>query len=426
MLLGDGTGAFTPQATHPQTGGRSLLGGGRGLQPRRQPRPRHRRLRRRPGDGAARRRQRRVHHTDTHPQTGNRPSSVAVGDFDRDGLPDLATADLGDDQVTVRLNTTVIEVTLSPPGPLAFGDVDIDVTAGTQTVTVTNTGDDPNTLASIALGGGDPGDFSSSIRPRRLHHDHAARGRRHVRRPRPLRSDVHRREVRDPHRHLAGTAGPDRGHAHRHRHPDRAAAGHRVFFFKKKKKKKKSPPPVIGCHRHAKASAATIVARAGQRVPRSAPRGPTSSSARPRRDDRRPRRRRHDLLGPRRRRRPRRDGRRRHPRRRRRRTACAATAATTCCSAAQATTICAAHGQHRLGGGTGADRVDGGAGNDLLDDRKLGGYGRDRLLGGSGNDRVRTAGSTADDVDCGPGTDSITLDPKDRQRRCERVTRTHA
>ena len=84
---------------------------------------------------------------------------MAVGDFDRDGLPDLATADFLDDQVTVRLNTTVIEVTLSPPGPLAFGDVDIDVTAGTQTVTITNTGDDPNTLASIALGGADPGDF---------------------------------------------------------------------------------------------------------------------------------------------------------------------------------------------------------------------------------------------------------------------------
>ena len=53
VLLGDGTGAFTPQATHPQT--------------------------------------------------GDVPSSVAVGDFNRDGNPDLATADEGDDQVTVLL-----------------------------------------------------------------------------------------------------------------------------------------------------------------------------------------------------------------------------------------------------------------------------------------------------------------------------------
>jgi hypothetical protein len=83
-------------------------------------------------------------------------------------------------------------------------------------------------------------------------------------------------------------------------------------------------------------------------------------------------------------------------------------------------------GRDTLGGGSGADRVDGGAGNDFLDDRKLGGDGEDRLLGGTGNDRIATAGSTGDNVDCGPGKDSVTLDLKDRQRRCERIARIHS
>ena len=83
-------------------------------------------------------------------------------------------------------------------------------------------------------------------------------------------------------------------------------------------------------------------------------------------------------------------------------------------------------GRDRLAGGSGDDRVDGGAGADVLDERKLGGIGEDRLLGGTGNDRIATAGSTADDVDCGAGSDSVTLDLKDRQRRCERFTRIHS
>ena len=80
-------------------------------------------------------------------------------------------------------------------------------------------------------------------------------------------------------------------------------------------------------------------------------------------------------------------------------------------------------GDDRLGGGTGEDRVDGGTGNDTLDEFKLGGYGKDLLFGGRGDDRVVTAGETIDRVDCGPGTDSLTMDRFDRQRRCERVRR---
>jgi hypothetical protein len=51
---------------------------------------------------------------------------------------------------------------------------------------------------------------------------------------------------------------------------------------------------------------------------------------------------------------------------------------------------------------------------------------KDRLLGGTGNDRIRTAGSTTDDIDCGPGRDAVMLDLLDHRRRCERVTRIHA
>ena len=71
------------------------------------------------------------------------------------------------------LRAVYLEATLSPAGPLAFGDVDIDVTAGTQTVTVKNTGDDPNTLHTIALGGRIRATSRSSHPDRRLHHDHA-------------------------------------------------------------------------------------------------------------------------------------------------------------------------------------------------------------------------------------------------------------
>ena len=80
-------------------------------------------------------------------------------------------------------------------------------------------------------------------------------------------------------------------------------------------------------------------------------------------------------------------------------------------------------GDDRMAGDDGADRIDGGAGNDQLDDQALGGGGKDRLFGGSGRDRVRIADSTTDRVDCGSGRDSIQMDRRDSQKRCERVTR---
>ena len=80
-------------------------------------------------------------------------------------------------------------------------------------------------------------------------------------------------------------------------------------------------------------------------------------------------------------------------------------------------------GADRSGGGDGNDRVDGGAGNDRLDEVSLGGAGNDRLYGGSGNDRVLSNGATRDRIDCGAGRDSVRMDRRDTQKRCERITR---
>ena len=107
ILLGNGTGDFTAPAASPDGDADTQpLGGGGRLQPRRQARPRRRRnhssnnvtillgngtgdfTRPRPLAGA-----------------GTDPASVAVGDFNLDGKPDLATANNGSDNVTILLNT---------------------------------------------------------------------------------------------------------------------------------------------------------------------------------------------------------------------------------------------------------------------------------------------------------------------------------
>jgi Ca2+-binding RTX toxin-like protein len=93
-------------------------------------------------------------------------------------------------------------------------------------------------------------------------------------------------------------------------------------------------------------------------------------------------------------------------------------------------------GIDRLFGERGRDLVDGGARDDVLDggegnDRLIGGAGRDALGGGAGTDRLKaredlSAGEKAkrDRVDCGPGRrDQATVDPRDREKRCERETR---
>ncbi|MEA2426631.1 MAG: hypothetical protein QOF37_259 [Thermoleophilaceae bacterium] len=75
-------------------------------------------------------------------------------------------------------------------------------------------------------------------------------------------------------------------------------------------------------------------------------------------------------------------------------------------------------GRDRMFGGASSDRLYGDAGNDTMD----GGPGVDRFYGGPGNDKIMAADHTNETVDCGPGPrDSVTADPGDTLRGCERV-----
>ena len=73
------------------------------------------------------------------------------------------------------------------------------------------------------------------------------------------------------------------------------------------------------------------------------------------------------------------------------------------------------NGNDVLRGNAGADRLEGGAGNDTL----LGGPGRDRLLGGPGADRLFAVDHSVDVVDGGRGTDTASVNARDRVVRVE-------
>ena len=74
-------------------------------------------------------------------------------------------------------------------------------------------------------------------------------------------------------------------------------------------------------------------------------------------------------------------------------------------------------GRDCLRGGAERDRVKGGAGDDLL----AGGRGSDLLRGGRGDDDIRAARGRGDFVDCGPGSDRVTVGRRDVTRGCERI-----
>ena len=73
-----------------------------------------------------------------------------------------------------------------------------------------------------------------------------------------------------------------------------------------------------------------------------------------------------------------------------------------------------------LRGRGGDDVLKGLGGGDLL----MGGPGRDKLYGGAANDRLLARDGQPDIVDCGPGSDSATIDARDRVKGCEKVART--
>ena len=73
-----------------------------------------------------------------------------------------------------------------------------------------------------------------------------------------------------------------------------------------------------------------------------------------------------------------------------------------------------------LRGRGGDDVLNGLGGGDLL----MGGPGRDKLYGGAANDRLLAQDGQPDIVDCGPSSDSATIDARDRVKGCEKVART--
>ena len=81
-------------------------------------------------------------------------------------------------------------------------------------------------------------------------------------------------------------------------------------------------------------------------------------------------------------------------------------------------------GADAMYGGNGADSLIGGAGNDFVfgeagDDAIDGGPGHDSFGGGDGNDTIFNADASAENVDCGAGTDDAEPDPLDTLIGCE-------
>jgi hypothetical protein len=85
-------------------------------------------------------------------------------------------------------------------------------------------------------------------------------------------------------------------------------------------------------------------------------------------------------------------------------------------------------GHDCLIGGTGRDLLEGGVGNDRLTsgggrDWLRGGEGTDVFYGGGGGDYVAALDGRRERVRCGPGIDRAVVDPEDRVRSCELLTR---
>ena len=96
------------------------------------------------------------------PATGSAPDSIAVGDFNGDGIPDLAVANYGSNTVTILLGNgdgsfTSSTNTVANPGSIIVADYngdgipDLAVTSGSNTVTI-QTGQRTQTATATANG----------------------------------------------------------------------------------------------------------------------------------------------------------------------------------------------------------------------------------------------------------------------------------
>lgn len=72
-------------------------------------------------------------------------------------------------------------------------------------------------------------------------------------------------------------------------------------------------------------------------------------------------------------------------------------------------------GNDTINGTRKADQINGRAGNDVLNGRRgndkiVGGPGMDKAFGGPGDDKIYLADGEPDQVDCGPGRDTLVFD----------------
>ena len=88
---------------------------------------------------------------------GTGPDAVAVGDFNRDGRLDLATANNSGNTVSILLQ---VPVASPSPTSLPFGNQNVGTTSGTQSVTLTNTGSAPMAISSVSLSGANAANFA--------------------------------------------------------------------------------------------------------------------------------------------------------------------------------------------------------------------------------------------------------------------------
>jgi len=92
--------------------------------------------------------------TFTGPQdylVGAQANSLAVGDFNGDGAPDVAAGDQGENFVTILLNQTLPPVSITPKS-LTFVDQLVGTSSATQAITVTNNGAAATTITIAASG----------------------------------------------------------------------------------------------------------------------------------------------------------------------------------------------------------------------------------------------------------------------------------